>query len=55
MSGSMADVPKDLLSQINRLEELFTIPTETLKKVTDDFVKELYQGADIAIVWEVPG
>lgn len=40
----MADVPKDLLDQIKRLEELFTVPKEKLKEITDHFVKELAKG-----------
>jgi hexokinase len=42
--GSMADVPKDLLDQIKRLEELFTVPKEKLKEITDHFVTELAKG-----------
>ncbi|KAF2108612.1 hexokinase-domain-containing protein [Lophiotrema nucula] len=42
--GSMADVPSDLLDQINRLEELFTVPTDKLKAITDHFVSELTKG-----------
>ncbi len=41
----MADVPKDLLAQINRLEELFIIPQDKLKEITDHFVGELTKGA----------
>ncbi len=40
----MADVPKDLLQQIKRLEELFTVDTKKLKEVTEHFVKELEKG-----------
>jgi len=42
--GSMADVPKDLLDQINRLEELFTVPQEKLKQITERFKAELTKG-----------
>lgn len=42
----MADVPQDLLGQIQRLEEIFTVDTSTLKKVTDHFVTELEKGCD---------
>ena len=42
--GSMADVPKDLLQEIKRLEELFTVDTAKLKQITDHFVKELEKG-----------
>ncbi|ORX94747.1 hexokinase-domain-containing protein [Clohesyomyces aquaticus] len=45
--GSMADVPKDLLDQINRLEELFTVPQEKLKQITDHFVSELAKGLTV--------
>jgi hexokinase len=40
----MADVPKDLLQEINRLEELFTVDTAKLKSITDHFVSELIKG-----------
>jgi len=40
----MADVPKDLLKQIERLEELFTVDTKKLKEITDHFVGELTKG-----------
>ncbi|KAF2011936.1 hypothetical protein BU24DRAFT_425762 [Aaosphaeria arxii CBS 175.79] len=42
--GSMADVPQDLLAQISRLEELFVVPTEKLKAISDHFVNELSKG-----------
>ncbi|KAF2878073.1 hexokinase [Massariosphaeria phaeospora] len=42
--GSFADVPKDLLTQIDRLEELFVVTPEKLKEITDHFVKELERG-----------
>lgn len=40
----MADVPKDLLAEIKHLEEIFTIPTERLKKITEQFTNELTKG-----------
>ena len=40
----MADVPKDLLKEIKRLEELFTVNSAKLKEITDHFVKELEKG-----------
>ncbi len=43
-TGSMADVPKDLLQEIKRLEDLFTVPKEKLKSITEHFVKELEKG-----------
>ncbi|KAF9634438.1 putative hexokinase protein [Lasiodiplodia theobromae] len=42
--GSMADVPKDLLETMKRLEEQFTVPQAKLKEITDHFVKELEKG-----------
>jgi len=44
MSGSMADVPKDLLEQIKELERLFTVDQAKLKEITERFVKELEKG-----------
>lgn len=40
----MADVPKDLLEEIKRLEEQFTVPAAKLKAITDHFVAELTKG-----------
>ena len=40
----MADVPKDLLQEIKRLEEMFTVPKEKLKEITDHFISELIRG-----------
>ena len=40
----MADVPKDLLEQIKKLEDMFTVPKDKLKQITDHFVKELTKG-----------
>lgn len=45
--GSFADVPQDLMTQISRLEELFTVPAEKLKAITDHFVKELTKGLTV--------
>lgn len=45
MAGSKADVPKDLLEQVRRLEELFTVPAEKLKEITNHFVSELTKGS----------
>lgn len=42
--GSMANVPKDLLEQIQDLERLFSVSTEKLISITDHFVKELNKG-----------
>lgn len=42
--GSMADVPKDLLATITKLQEQFKVPTEKLKEITEHFVSELEKG-----------
>jgi hexokinase len=44
MTGSMADVPKDLVTEIHKLEALFTVEAEKLKEITDHFVGELAKG-----------
>lgn len=43
----MADVPKSLLDQISKLEELFTVPKEKLKEISDHFVSELTKGLTV--------
>jgi len=40
----MADVPKDLMQEIKRLEEMFTVEKPKLKEITDHFVSELTKG-----------
>lgn len=40
----MADVPEDLLEQINELERLFRVDQQKLKDITEHFVKELAKG-----------
>ena len=40
----MADVPEDLLQQIEYLERLFIVDQTKLKQITDHFVKELTKG-----------
>lgn len=40
----MADMPRDLKDQIDKLEELFVVPTSKLKEVSDHFVAELQRG-----------
>lgn len=45
--GSSTDLPKDLAAEIKRLEELFTIPKEKLKQITDHFVNELTKGLTV--------
>jgi hexokinase len=48
----MADVPKDLLQEIKRLEELFTVDATKLKAITKHFVSELAKGKTSSIVVE---
>jgi hexokinase len=43
-TGSMADVPKDLLTQIKEFEDIFTVDKQKLKEVVAHFVKELEKG-----------
>jgi hexokinase len=45
----MADVPKDLLQEIKRLEEMFNVDTAKLKSITEHFVKELTKGVDFSV------
>jgi len=40
----MADMPKDLLQEIKRLEEMFIVDTTKLKAITDHFISELAKG-----------
>lgn len=42
----MADVPRDLKDQIERLEKIFHVSTEKLKEITEHFSKELTRGID---------
>jgi hexokinase len=42
--GSMADMPQDLKSQIEKLEEQFVVDTPKLKSISDHFVGELVKG-----------
>jgi hexokinase len=42
--GSFADMPTDLKTQIDKLEELFVVPKEKLKEISNHFVKELEKG-----------
>ena len=42
--GSMADVPENMLEQIKKLEETFTVGKEKLQEITDHFVTELAKG-----------
>ena len=45
----MADVPKDLLAEIKKLEDLFTVDTAKLKQITKHFVSELEKGRYIVL------
>jgi hexokinase len=40
----MADLSRDLLEEVKRLEEMFTVPKEKLKAITTHFVSELEKG-----------
>ncbi|KAK2073629.1 hypothetical protein P8C59_007899 [Phyllachora maydis] len=46
-TGSFADVPKDLLQEMDQLKALFTVDTAKLKQITDHFVKELEKGLSV--------
>lgn len=37
-------MPSDLMQQVERLEDLFTVPTEKLKAITSHFIDELAKG-----------
>jgi hexokinase len=41
---SFADVPKDLLKELQQLEKLFTVDTAMLKQITEHFESELAKG-----------
>jgi hexokinase len=45
--GSKADIPKDLLEQIQHIEQLFTVDTDKLKAISDHFVNELAKGLSV--------
>lgn len=47
VAGSLADVPKDLLKEVEQLERLLTVDTAKLKQITDHFVKELEKGLSV--------
>lgn len=44
MPGSKAEIPKDLLDEVRKLEEVFSVDTQKLKQITDHFVSELAKG-----------
>jgi hexokinase len=43
----MADLSRDLLQEIKKLEDMFTVPKEKLKAITSHFVSELEKGAGV--------
>lgn len=43
----MADVPKDLIQEIQKLEQYFSVDTARLKVITDHFVTELEKGKHV--------
>ncbi len=47
LAGSMADVPRDFVKEIEQLEKMFTVDTAKLKEITDHFVKELTKGLTV--------
>jgi hexokinase len=48
----MADLPKDLLEEIKKLEKIFTVPKEKLKEITAHFVSELEKGTIVQSSWQ---
>jgi hexokinase len=42
--GSFADVPRDLVQEIENLKKQFTVDTAKLKEITAKFEKELEKG-----------
>lgn len=45
--GSTTEIPKDLLQEIRNLEEIFTVPTDKLKAITEHFISELAKGLTV--------
>ncbi|KAL1970267.1 hypothetical protein VTN77DRAFT_5427 [Rasamsonia byssochlamydoides] len=43
----LSDVPPEILSKVNELENMFIIPREKLKQITEHFVKELEKGLSV--------
>lgn len=43
----MADMPRDLKDQIDKLEELFVVSTDKLKEISNHFVDELEKGLSV--------
>ncbi|AMD22454.1 HGR115Cp [Eremothecium sinecaudum] len=54
--GSMADVPRSMLEQINHFEKMFAVSGEKLKEIRDVFVSELQKGLNTeANIPMIPG
>ncbi|PFH60203.1 hypothetical protein XA68_11332 [Ophiocordyceps unilateralis] len=45
--GSKTDLPDDLVAEIRRLEDLFTVDTQKLKEITSHFISELAKGLSV--------
>lgn len=43
----MADVPRDLITQINQIETLFTVTPQKLISITEHFIQELNKGLSV--------
>ena len=50
----MNDVPGDLLGEISRLEEMFTVEQPKLKEITNHFVDELAKGQLLYECYSMP-
>lgn len=47
VTGSATEIPQDLLQEIRNLEEIFTVPTEKLKAISEHFISELAKGLSV--------
>lgn len=47
LTGSLADIPKDLKQEIANLERIFTVDQKKLKEITHHFVSELDKGLSV--------
>ncbi|ODV98235.1 hypothetical protein PACTADRAFT_37405 [Pachysolen tannophilus NRRL Y-2460] len=45
--GSMADVPRNLMDELAKYQELLTVSPQKLKKITDHFISELEKGLSV--------
>lgn len=50
ITGSMADLPKNLLEEAKHLEEHFLVPASKLKEITNHFISELEKGESLSAV-----